>query len=202
MKAMASNAYFLPTISHAISVSWPQNIQSPILKNKLAELARVAMINEEALNTPTLLVGRLSKVVQSRLWSMMQTHLYDHSATKSLQWKKTESCRLEVGWVEVQEGDILNYSNAEEGSKGGAHTNNFEFNEHVEEDYMSEFEDLLGDDDGEELDYWEEQRIETERQTDEMLFLEDGGNFEEDDSSNIEAIISIDNTYNNEYMLI
>ncbi|EPE35922.1 hypothetical protein GLAREA_05260 [Glarea lozoyensis ATCC 20868] len=201
-EAVASNAYFLPTISHAISVSWPQYTQSPVLKSKLAELAIIVLINEEALNTPTIVAIRLSKVVQSRLWSMMQIHLYDHSATKTLKWKKTKSSTPENGWNGVQDPHVLNCHNSEEGSKVGAHANDLEFREQVEEDYTSEFEDLLGDADGEKLDYWEEQRIETERHTDEMLFLDDDDNFEEDDFSIIQAIISIDNTHHNEHMLI
>jgi hypothetical protein len=203
---MASNAYFLPKISHAISISWPQYTQSPSLKTKLAYLARVPMIDEAAANTMIGIVGRLSKVVQTRLWSMMQRQLYNPSTTKALRWKDIEDCTPTPGGNDLQQEDLFYLVSA-----GDADAEDFAYRDILhpgrndDGDYMSDFEDLLGDDGGDEkpkLDYWEQQRIETERQTDEMLLLGHEWEREADNSSPDEVITLLDHTTRKECMLV
>lgn len=86
---MAGNSRHLPTISHVISVSLPQNVQTPSLKRKLLQLAsmdqsRFACPAQEPGQPGT--TERLSSVVQSRLWEMMQRKIFDNSAGRKLWW--------------------------------------------------------------------------------------------------------------------
>ncbi|KAG4443375.1 hypothetical protein IFR05_001164 [Cadophora sp. M221] len=85
--SMAGNSRLLPTISYAISVSLPQNVQTPSLKRKLLQLAnmdqpRLASLEQEPGQPGT--TQRPSSVLQSRLWEMIQRKIFDNSAGRKL----------------------------------------------------------------------------------------------------------------------
>src|SRR6187402_3260265 len=84
---MAHNSNFIPSITHAMSISWLHNVQSPTLKQKLIHLANlntssIAGDSEEAGETGT--SENLSAVLHSKLWKMMQVKLLDVSAARKL----------------------------------------------------------------------------------------------------------------------
>ncbi|PVH81768.1 hypothetical protein DL98DRAFT_570905 [Cadophora sp. DSE1049] len=81
--SIAGHSRFLPTISHALSASMPQNIQTPSLRRKLLQLSNLGPSQFPDPNSHAGHPGtgeRLSSVVQSRLWSMMQRKLFETAA--------------------------------------------------------------------------------------------------------------------------
>jgi hypothetical protein len=165
---MARNAHFLPTISHAISISWLRNIQSPSLRAKLGRLANSptsALTNASRIeNGEKGTAARLAAVVQSRLWSMMQRTSYDPSDAAKI-WKK--STLQDVFAEEHETPDLLGTLEEQNIVKGRVVTELGEF----EEDDLDVFEDLLLGDDDELLEYMEaRERLSVERETEEMLF--------------------------------
>ena len=173
-QSMAHNAHFLLTISNAVSISWPRNIQSPTLRRKLTEMANrppSSLTNDTqqvdgAAGTTT----RLAAVVQSRLWGMMQRKLYDPADAAKI-WKKSTS----QGKLAEEDAcpDLL-VTLGEDEAEGGAITKL----EYFLTEELDEFEDLLsGDDDGL-LEYLEQgEKLSVERETEEMLF---GSEWDED----------------------
>jgi hypothetical protein len=160
---MAHNAHFLPTVSHAISVSWPRNIQSPSLRQKLSRLANspVSQLLDEGRDEDgeAGTSARLAAVVQSRLWGMMQRKLYDPSDAAKI-WRK--SALQENPGEDDEYPDLL--AAVREQGKVAAELGEFGDDE-------DEFEDLIPGDDEGLLGYWEErERLSIECETEEMLF--------------------------------
>jgi hypothetical protein len=174
---MAHNAHFLPSISHAISVSWPRNIQSPTLREKLLRLehSRTSSLTNESQieDWGKGATARLTAVVQSRLWGMMQRKLYDPSDTAKI-WRKTS---LQDNPVQEDEcPDLLETMGEPDEMGDQVATKRDDF----DEDDADEFDDLLSRDDDDLLEYMEErERLSVERETEEMLF---GSGWDEDDA--------------------
>ncbi|CZT44860.1 uncharacterized protein RSE6_16063 [Rhynchosporium secalis] len=86
---MAVSSRFLATISHAVSVSMPRNVQTPSLRRKLLQISNMELSPLLTTNSGTGQPGtgeRLSSVVQSCLWEIMQRKLFDRSAGRRL-WR-------------------------------------------------------------------------------------------------------------------
>jgi len=184
---MAQNSRFIPTISHAMSVSWPGNVQSPTLRRKLIDLAnslpsQLLEDNQDQIDH----IGtaqRLATVIQARLWGMMQRKLYDASAAKKI-WRKTS--KRESNDRNEEEPDLFDIIDEKEKSR-------------VEDSVIGEWEDLLAGDDHDEfddllaedqddefmdlLDDAESERRAVERETDEMLLGDEDGWGEKEDIS-------------------
>jgi hypothetical protein len=151
-----------------------------MLKRKLTSLARVSTIDEEAVETTTNATDRLAKVVQTRLWSMLKRQLYDPSATQALHWSKKDDCEPKTDGTDFQREMLFHYPPVEDkDAEAGTFTDLLDYGEDDDNDPASEFDDLLRDDNAEDLDYWDQQRIEIERKTDEMLFSGNERNYEE-----------------------
>ncbi|KAH8754680.1 hypothetical protein F5882DRAFT_469304 [Hyaloscypha sp. PMI_1271] len=176
-ESMAHNAHFLPSISHAISVSWPRNIQSPTLREKIFRLGQSrtsSLTNETRIEDGgERSTARLTAVVQSRLWGMMQRKLYDPSDTAKI-WRKTT---LQDNPVQEDEcPDLLETMGEPDEMGGQVATKRDDFGG----DDAGDFDDLLSRDDDELLEYMEErERLSIERETEEMLF---GSEWDEDDA--------------------
>jgi hypothetical protein len=173
-----------------------------MLRRKLAKLGSVFMIGEENVHPATSATDRLSKVVQTKLWSMMKRQLYNPAATKSLRWRKEEKESEDKN--DGTEQQMLFYHSPLEDADAddGTHTDLLGYGGDGDDDVASEFDDLLEDDGGQTLDYWEQQRIETERQTDEMLFGGYDWNYEDHGPDPNEDIILLDGTNREECMLV
>lgn len=175
---MAQNAKFLPTISNAICVSWVKNVQGVHLRQKLVALSRSRVSEYCEGGGDEGSEERLVRVVQGRLWTMMQRALYDEGAVKKL-WKNDDGPGAENTTMneEVYEyEDLL-------GENGGYNIDAEEKNleDVIGEEFMDDDEELLFDDlqrgnedhdsDDGLLDYLENQeKLSVEAETDEMLF--------------------------------
>ncbi|KAL2073906.1 hypothetical protein VTL71DRAFT_11232 [Oculimacula yallundae] len=87
---MAGNSRLLPTVTHALSDTMLRNVQTPSLRRKLLQLSNASpsSIPNLGYNLDQLGAGeRLSSVVQSRLWEMMQRNLFDNAAGRRL-WRQ------------------------------------------------------------------------------------------------------------------
>jgi hypothetical protein len=176
---MENNARFLPGLTQTLC-AWVQNLQSPRLKRKLVDFE-----NSLSLSPSGLLDGkegkRLSIMVQQRLWSMMQVKLYDPSAARKISWEP--SSEDEKTWLKNEE-DEGGYEELLEFMTGGGSlhreqevfhpesSNNGNF-ENAQDDFVDLSMDGDSDDDLlllEDLDKEERERLETEYQTEEMLF--------------------------------
>lgn len=181
---MSHNARYLPTISRTTSSSWPRNVQSPILRQKLIRLANspssaLEQNDEEAVEEVT--TDRLASVVEARLWSMMQQKLYDPIAARLLfNPRSSDKVTAEPDMVE-EEIDLLD--ELRDNSTPLVRESMMEDLENfIKEEFRDEdeFEDLLGGSSNEEddllgyLDAWERERLEVEQETDEMLFGNSG----------------------------
>jgi len=165
---MAHNAHFLPAISHAISVSWPRNVQSPSLREKLSRLANFPMSSltnqSRADSVKEGTTGQFSAVVQSRLWGMMHRKLYDPSDVAKI-WRK--STLQDASGEDSESPDLLGTLKEEDVVKDGEVTDFA----NLGEDEFAEFEELLPTGDEDLLEYMEErERFSIERETEEMLF--------------------------------
>jgi hypothetical protein len=175
-ESMAHNSRFLPTISYAVSSSWVGNCQGPGLRAKLLELENVALpeLDDGHLvrSGEARLVERLSVVVQVRLWSMMHMKLSDPAITGRFQQTsfntsaiEDEEYRSDQVLRRLGEGEVL-------GMEQSADRDPQEF---IESRYMEDDEELLFIDplaeDKEPLAYFDEmEKLDVEKQTDEMLF--------------------------------
>ncbi|KAE9377457.1 hypothetical protein N431DRAFT_541237 [Stipitochalara longipes BDJ] len=164
-ESIAQNAHFLPTISHAISVSWPRNIQSPTLREKLSRLANSSTSSLTHANRiedgEAGITARLASVIQSRLWGMMQRKLFDPSAGAKIWGKSTLRGDLDE---EDEFPELLGTLEGRDDVEDPVAGKLDDFDE-------DEFEDLLSTDDDDLLEYMEErERLSVERDTEEMLF--------------------------------
>jgi hypothetical protein len=94
-QAMSQRSQFIPTISHALSVSLMRNAQSPSLRRKLLSLVlnpvqppdndvmmdSVHDINNRSDFTSHLTSRALGRIIEERLWAMMQHSLYQPLST-------------------------------------------------------------------------------------------------------------------------
>ncbi|OWP01689.1 hypothetical protein B2J93_2402 [Marssonina coronariae] len=106
-ESIAQNTRFLSSVSHVVSVSWPAHVQTPSLRRKLLRLSDLDPspflaypIRREGSSTS----DRLSAVVQSRLWAMMQKKVYDKSGGRTLWRQATE---VMTGRSDDEENDSL-----------------------------------------------------------------------------------------------
>lgn len=184
---MAHNSLFVATISSAISGSWPVNAQGAGLNKKLSLLAHSTIIGEEdCLQGEVTSLERLSRAVQSRLWGMMHRKMFDTVAVKKL-WS---------GENKAYGGDpdiLMELHNNERLDEGHQIYNVESFaEEELEWQVVDEFEDLLLSDDEEGLLSYLEQlnaeneRLEIERETDEMLL---GCGWSKDEGSDQEEML-------------
>ncbi|CZR59435.1 uncharacterized protein PAC_09327 [Phialocephala subalpina] len=182
---MAHNSRFLPTLTHALAISLPKNVQSPTLRKKLEQLAKLPLSplapdsKVDASIDPS---ERISRVVQARLFSMMQRTLYDPSATRKLFKKSTIETTTDIPADDDEDSTpkLLDEQNSKkvDGSQWDEMLAQFTSDD--------EFDDLLGeeeeDDDFDLLDEGERERLAIERETDEMLLGGGWGeHWEEDD---------------------
>ncbi len=165
IQSVALNASFIPKLSHAISTSWPKNVQSPNLKRKLLQLATLSpSLTKDAHGSEENETNqRLSAVVQSHLWEVMRKKLYDPAIARRL-WRQGE---IRPDAIEEEE-DFEDLIETECERDGGE-----------DEDLLGdladddEFNDLLADEGDDLLEYLEDserERLAVERETDEMLF--------------------------------
>jgi hypothetical protein len=202
---MASNAHFLPMICLAISSSWPNNVQSPNLKRKLVDLAKSPTFGQVGVGQSNGDVGTLLKVVvETRLWSMMQKQLYDHSAIKSLPWGTLEKDSASLNDAGFEQEDLFQLLSTSTTTDGESHIAMLDVAGIEEGTYSSDFDDLLDGDYDEEilnLDDIERERTEIEHQMDYML-LGDGQYDGLQDSNAEDLMLLLDDTTREEIMLI
>ncbi|KAG9228650.1 hypothetical protein BJ875DRAFT_547584 [Amylocarpus encephaloides] len=181
-EAIANNARFLPTISCTISASWPRNVQSPTLRRKILGLSKVgcrwSQVGEDSIQDRHNPEG-LANAVQSILWSMMRRKLFRISAMHSL-FRKSDTRSVEIHESQVYEDkDLLEpYSVGEMVNPGDIGTEYDPIIKEGDKDEVRDFNDLLAgnicDDGGGDLlaffDDVERERIQTEQETEEMLF--------------------------------
>lgn len=164
---MAQNTNFLPTISHALSISLPRNVQTPSLKRKLF---RLACHDPLPFSGHSVGIGesgtadRLSSVIQAKLWAMTQRKVYDKVAGHKV-WRQA----LQEGSQDKHSDFQDLFDTLEENSQTRRDI------EHLPDDEIMLFSDQDDDsvllEDGEDADG--EKRA-TELETDEMLFGSDG----------------------------
>jgi hypothetical protein len=175
---VAHNANYMPTISRALCSSLVRNVQGPGLRRKLMALSEggVSELNDDMHSKGS--TERMTVVVQSRVWAMVQRVLLDSRNAKKLKWEKSP-----LGPEGLKNGTEEAWDDGGEDLLGGATTEMTDDFAFAFDDDGSPFIDLLlgnpepGDDEGL-LSYLEErERIEVELETDEILFgskLEDG----------------------------
>jgi hypothetical protein len=86
-QSIAQHSKYLPIISRSISNSMLYKVQSPRLKEKLSKLARLAHFPAPSPNHTDVALTeseRLSSVIHSRVWNMMQRILFDGLAARQL----------------------------------------------------------------------------------------------------------------------
>ncbi|KUJ06587.1 uncharacterized protein LY89DRAFT_790442 [Mollisia scopiformis] len=174
---MAHHSRFLPTITIALSVTLPKNVQSPSLKKKLEQIASIPISPLVGEDPSDNVDGSdsLSRVIQTSLFSMMQRTLYHPPATRKL-WKEPKPATD----VSSKSQDSDSSPDLLEDENPGS-SNWDEILAHFTSD--DDFDDLLYGDDEDELDLLDEserERLAIERETDEMLFG-DGWDGEEED---------------------
>ena len=209
VQPMSHNAQYLPTISQAISHSWPRNVQSPIFMQKLSQLANsppssLEHNDEDAMEEAT--TERLASVVQARLWSMMQKKLYDPTAARILfNPRSSDKTTAESEMIEEE------YNLVDELGDKSVPLGRERIMEDLE-DFMrdefgdeDEFEDLLGGVIDEEddllgyLDASEREMVEVEQETDEMLF---GNSAVDDYWEHGDEMLLLEPGSEDEYMLL
>ena len=180
-QSMSHNARFLPAISQAVSSSWPRNVQSPILRRKLIQLANpppsALEQREEDVVDEEVTTDRLASVVQARLWAMMQRKLYDPLAARA-SFNPRSSDKVSAEPKDVGEDDDLLDELGNSSANLGKESMMQDLEDFMKEEFgdLDEFEDLLGGGGNEEddlLGYFEaeeRERLEDEHETDEMLF--------------------------------
>ncbi|CAL3971221.1 unnamed protein product [Diplocarpon coronariae] len=92
-ESIAQNTRFLSSVSHVVSVSWPAHVQTPSLRRKLLRLSDLdpsPFLAYPIRRGGSSTSDRLSAVVQSRLWAMMQKKVYDKSGGRTLWRQATE----------------------------------------------------------------------------------------------------------------
>ncbi|KAK0106800.1 hypothetical protein ONS95_003522 [Cadophora gregata] len=166
--SIAGHSRFLPTISHALCVSMPQNVQTPSLRRKLFQLSS---LESSQLPDPSSQSGkpgtvqRLSSVVQSRLWGMMQRKLFDKAAGRRLWRRSTPGDEDEKSDVEDMFAAVEDGNNLKMDEDNGMSEEEMLFGD-------DEDDDLLLDDDNDQYNAdWERRAIEDK--TDDMLLGDD-----------------------------
>jgi hypothetical protein len=164
-----------------------RNCQGPGLRRKLLELSKLSPPGADFGHlTPSGEHGsaeRLRAVVQRRIWSMMQSKLSDAAAVGKFKWEILDPERNDNPAV----GD---------GRPHVSQSTTLDFDEFIEEEYEDDDGELLFDgafDDEGLLSYFDEmEKLEVEKQTDEMLFGS-GEYGEEDFDSEIELLLDENN---------
>ena len=138
-------------------------------------------------------VERLSAVVQGIVWGMMQRNLSDSSICGKIKWEGVDPTNIVDAEDPVVDEDLLGSCDA--GKQSGIDlTIAMDLEQLVEDVYIDDEElllfDTLSDDEGL-LSYFDEmEKIEVERQTDEMLF--GGGEYENEGDLEIELVLDGD----------
>jgi len=173
---MSHNAVFLPRVSQVISSSSIRNVQSPTLRQKLILLSesKTSEFADDDLSRDGEKGScqRLSAVVQSRLWAIMQQELYDPLAAWRL---KPTSANTDS---EEEEEDLLEMFNIADTNSSEPMNDPKPSTEDEESDFddllADEWDDLLGEDRDEDemllFDIEREERLAIEQGNDEMLF--------------------------------
>ncbi|KIM95222.1 hypothetical protein OIDMADRAFT_183828 [Oidiodendron maius Zn] len=185
---MAHNSRFLPTVSSAISLSWVRNCQGPGLRRKLLELSNlsppgpdygyIAQYGEQGS------VERLNAVVQSKVWGMMQRKLSDPAICGKIKWESVDPTSIVDTEDPFIDEDLLGSCDTEK----GVGVDVIVSEEFIEDVYIDDDDLLLFDsfsDDEGLLSYFDEmEKIEVEKQTNEMLFS--SGEYEDERDLEIE----------------
>jgi hypothetical protein len=186
---MAYNFRFLPGIVRFTANPLPEHLQPPFLKEKMAQLAAMPISPIPGYDTsPSMDTNEhITRVVETRLFTMMQQKLYDPIATRKV-WKKAkDEIDHEGPRDENEDPELLDLDESPAGNNEwddllARFTSDEEFNDLL-------FGEDEGDEDDDLLDEAERERLEIERQTDEMLFG-DGGYKDEDEEKEDPYILS------------
>jgi hypothetical protein len=192
---MAHNSRFLPSILCAISSSWVRNCQGPGLRATLIELSNstppvsdYGNIAEAGVQGS---VERLSAVVQGRMWRMMHKKLSDAAICRKITWESVDPTRIIDAEDAVTDEDLLGSRRAE-GQKGIYLSPGKDLQECITDGYIDGDDlllfDAMSDDEGL-LSYFDEmEKLEVEKQTDEMLF----GSENCEDEGDTEIVLLLD----------
>jgi hypothetical protein len=206
---MAHNSRFLPTILQAVSSSWVQNCQGPGLRRNLAALANAEVSELDDVYREGSgqhgSVERLSAVVQTRLWGTMQRKLFDPAVARKLQCEGSNMDRR-VDQEELGEDEDLLAPSDIEKELDSRRRMSIDLGELIGNEFMDD-DGLLFVDENRDveqeglLDYFDEmERLAVERQTDEMLFWDGGGDHHDDGDS--DRILLFDSEVEEESMLL
>lgn len=206
---MAHNSRFLPTILHAFSSSWVRNCQGPGLRSKLIALtnAKVSELDDVYREGSGQhgSVERLSAVVQTRLWGTMQRKLFDPAVASKLQCETSYMDRR-VDAEELGEDEDLLAPSDKEKELDSKRRMSIDRGGLIGDEFMVDDELLFVNDnrDAEQeglLDYFDDkERLAVERQTDEVLFWDGDGDYNDDGGSDI--VLSFDSEVEEESMLL
>jgi hypothetical protein len=131
-------------------------------------------------------VERLRAVVQVRLWSMMQGKLSDPATADKLKWEILDPSKM-VEPHDCEEDEALFPSGDADGRLEMNRIASADLDEFIEEEYADDDDELLFDpvsDDEGLLSYFDEmEKLEVEKQKNEMLF--GSGDWEAEDDSMI-----------------
>lgn len=165
---MAYNYRFFPGIVRFTANPLPEHLQPPALRKRMAQLEAMPISPIPGYETnPTVdALEHRTRVVETRLFTIMQKTLYDPAATRKV-WKKPKN---EIGSnktpsLDDSEPELLDVHEDQAGNSEwddilARLTSDEEFNDLLLED----------DDDDDLLDDAERERLEIERGMDEMLF--------------------------------
>jgi hypothetical protein len=154
-QAMSQRSQFIPTISHALSVSLLRNAQSPTLRRKLLSLASnpVKPPNNDVLmdlvdgvdNRPDfagrLTLETLGRIIEGRLWVMMQHSLNHPSSTPH----KLTPEDVGVGAHRAMSAGVAEMSTSGPEEVGGVMDESFSFTSYGLDFFNDDFEDLFED---------------------------------------------------------
>ena len=171
---MAHNSRFLPTVSSAISLSWVRNCQGPGLRRKLLELSNLSPPGPDygysVQHGEQGSVERLNAVVQSKVWGMMQRKLSDPAICGKIKWESVDPTSIVDAEDPFMDEDLLGSCDMEK----GVGVDVIVSEECIEDVYIDDDDLLLFDgfsDDEGLLSYFDEmEKIEVEKQTNEILF--------------------------------
>ncbi|CAG8955648.1 hypothetical protein HYFRA_00009602 [Hymenoscyphus fraxineus] len=203
-EVMASNNQFITTITRTISVSWPQNVQSPTLLKKLDRLAHQANDANDS-RQGGIPRNPLSTAVSSSLWAMMQRNSYLATSSRQLAWESLDNMEHSLG------GGLLESPLKSLDAEELENTSDFEDmlakgDENYVEDLL-DFESLLAEDHGSDdgllylLVGTAEEDIQTEHETGEILFGQEEYHYQESDDSML-LLEDIEDHANEKYMLV
>ncbi|CAG8982413.1 hypothetical protein HYALB_00007092 [Hymenoscyphus albidus] len=203
-EVMASNNQFITTITRTISVSWPQNVQSPTLLKKLDRLAHQSNDANDS-RQGGIPRNPLSTAVSSSLWAMMQRNSYLATSSRQLAWEFLDNMEHSSG------GGLLESQSKPLDAEELENTSDFEDmlakgDENYDEDLL-DFESLLAEDHYSDdgllhlLVGTAEENIQTEHETDEILFGQEEYHYQESDDT-ILLLEDIEDHANEKYMLV